>query len=107
MGNYLMSRSRRSDVRKQARLTYLATTKRFMTPHLNKEDIHRMAVGETRIALIQSKKFDSVIGSIFLAIAVKLITKLIEKWLDENLFSLDSISPQYTEGEPGYDPKTK
>tara|TARA_R110000765_G_scaffold125131_3_gene222661 strand:- start:90 stop:368 length:279 start_codon:yes stop_codon:yes gene_type:complete len=91
----------------QARLEYTATAKRFMTPSLNKEDIHRMAVGETRIALIQSKKFDSVIGSILLAIAVKLVTKLIEKWLDENLFSLDSISPQYTEGEPGYDPKTK
>lgn len=78
-----------------------------MSPQLNKADILQVAVAETKVALVKSKEFNSIIGSIVLAIALKLVTRLIEKWLDENLFTLDSISPQYAKGEPGYGPETK
>lgn len=102
MVNYLMSKERRVDVRSSARLVYLGTVRRFITPHLNKPEILRIAVGETRQTLIESKKFDSVIGGILLAVAMKMVEKLVEKWLDENLFNIESVPPQFTKGEPGY-----
>ena len=99
---YLMSRERRVDVRSSARLIYLNTVRRFITPRLNKPEILRIAVGETRQSLVESKKFKSVIGGILLAIAMKMVERLIEKWIDENLFSIESVPPQFTKGEPGY-----
>lgn len=100
--NYLMSKQRKEDVRSTARLIYLATAKRFITPHLNKPEIQRISVGEIRQTLIESKKFDSVLGGLMLAIAMKLVTRLIERWLEENLFSLKDVPRQFTKGEPGY-----
>ena len=70
MVGYLMSKDRRVDVRSSARLVYLSTTRRFITPSLNKPEILRITVGETRQALIESKKFNSVIGGILLSIAM-------------------------------------
>lgn len=107
MGNYLMSKQRRDEIRSTARWTYLNAVRRFTAPYKNKPEIKRMVIGETRVALVQSGKFESIIGGIMLAIATKLIVKLIEKWLDENLFSAESLSPSFTEGEPGYVAKTK
>ena len=100
--NYLMSRERKNDVRSTARLVYLNTSQRFITPHLNKPEILRISLGETRQSLVESKKFNSVLGGLMMAIAMKLVTKLIERWLDENLFSLESVPPEFAEGEPGY-----
>lgn len=102
MVGYLMSKDRRVDVRSSARLVYLSTTRRFITPSLNKPEILRITVGETRQALIESKKFNSVIGGILLSIAMKMVEKLVEKWLDENLFNIESVPPQFVKGEPGY-----
>ena len=107
MANYLMSRERRVEVRSTARWTYLNAVRRFTSPYKNKPEIKRMAVGETRVALIESGKFDSIIGGILLALATKLIVALIEKWLDDNLFSIESISPKFASGEPGYVAETK
>jgi hypothetical protein len=100
--NYLMSRERKNDVRSTARLVYLNTSQRFITPHLNKPEILRISLGETRQSLVESKKFNSVLGGLMMAIAMKLVTKLIERWLDENLFSLESVPPEFAKGEPGY-----
>ena len=100
--NYLMSRERKNDVRSTARLVYLNTSQRFITPHLNKPEILRISLGEIRQSLVESKKFNSVLGGLMMAIAMKLATKLIERWLDENLFSLESVPPEFTKGEPGY-----
>lgn len=102
MVGYLMSKDRRVDVRSSARLVYLSTARRFITPSLNKPEILRITVGETRQTLIESKQFNSVIGGILLSIAMKMVEKLVEKWLDENLFNIESVPPQFVKGEPGY-----
>lgn len=92
-------------MRSAARLVYIATSRRFAKPHLHKPEILRISVGETRQALIESQKFDSVIGGIMLSLAMKLVTKLIMHWLEENFFNLESVPPHYAEGEAGYAPK--
>jgi len=97
-----MSKERRVEVRSAARLVYLSTSRRFAKPHLNKPEILRIAVGETRQTLIESQRFDSVIGGIMLSFAMKLVTKLIMHWLEENLFSLESVPAHYAKGEAGY-----
>lgn len=81
---------------------YLGTARRFKTPALNKPDILRISTGEVRQSLIESKQYNSVIGGLLLAIAMKMVTKLIEKWLEENLFTVEAVSPHFQKGEAGY-----
>jgi len=102
MNRYLMSKEQMENVRAEARLAYVGTARRFMTPHLNKPEILRIAVGETRQRLVESKRFNSVLGGVLLAIAMKMVERLVEKWLEENLFSAESVPSQFTKGEPGY-----
>lgn len=105
--NYLMSEARRKDVRSTARLAYLETCSRFLNPCVSKPEIRRIAIGETRATLLNSGKFKSVIGGLFLAVAMKFVEKLIDKWLDEQLFSTTAISRLPMKGEPGYVSETK
>ena len=97
MTDFLMSKSRKDIVSAKARTAYLATSRRFITPHLNKPEILRLAVGETKARLIETKKFNSILGTLALSIALRLAERLIAKWLEENLYSYDAI--QNFEGE--------
>lgn len=97
MTDFLMSKSRKDIVSAKARTAYLATSKRFFTPHLNKPEILRLALGETKARLIETKKFNSILGTLALSIALRLAERLIAKWLEENLYSYDAI--QNFEGE--------
>ena len=102
MNRYLMSKEQMAHVRAEARIAYLGTTRRFLSPSLNKPEIRRMAIGETRAKLIESGRFNSILGGLLLAVAMKFIEKLIDKWIDEDLFTVDSISRTASKGEPGY-----
>ena len=73
-----------------------------MTPNLNQPEILRITLGETRQKLIESKRFKSVLGGVFLALAMKFAVKIIEKWIEDNLFTEASLPRYYTKGEPGY-----
>jgi len=73
-----------------------------MTPHLNQPEILRITLGETRQKLIESKRFKSVLGGVFLALAMKFASKIIEQWIEDNLFTEVSLPRYYTKGEPGY-----
>lgn len=102
MKRYLMSRQQAEDVRAEARLVYLGTCRRFLNPALNKPEIKRMTAGETRARLIESGRFGSVLGSLLLAVAMKFVERMIDKWLEENLFTVESIPRTPVKGEPGY-----
>lgn len=102
MNRYLMSKEQMENVRAEARLAYLGTTRRFLNPALNKPEIRRIAIGETRAKLIESGRFSSILGGLLLAVAMKFIERLIDKWIDEGLFTVDSISRTASKGEPGY-----
>jgi len=102
MNRYLMSKEQMEAVRAEARLAYLGTAKRFLSPVLSKPEIRRMAIGETRSRLIESGRFNSILGSLLLAIAMKFIERLIDKWLNDELFAVDTISRTASKGEPGY-----
>lgn len=102
MNRYLMSKEQMETVRTETRLAYLATAKRFLNPVLNKPEIRRIAIGETRSRLIESGRFNSILGSLLLAVAMKFIERLIDKWLDDELFAVDTIARTASKGEPGY-----
>ena len=102
MNRYLMSKEQMRAVRSEARFAYLATANRFLNPALNKPEIRRIAIGETRSRLIDSGRFSSILGSLLLAVAMKFIERLIDKWLDDELFAVDTISQTASKGEPGY-----
>ena len=91
MTDFLMSKSRKDIVSAKARSAYLATSRRFLTPHLNKSEILRLSLGETKARLIETKKFNSILGTLALSIALRLAERLIAKWLEENLYSYDAI----------------
>jgi hypothetical protein len=91
MADFLLSKSRKDIVLSKARLAYLETSKRFITPHLNKPEILRIAVGETKSRLIETNKFNSILGTLALSIALRIAERVIAKWLEENLFSYDAI----------------
>lgn len=102
MKKYMMSEERRNDVRSTARLAYLHTCNRFLNPALSKPEIRRIATGETRATLAQGGKFNSVIGGLLLAVAMKFVEKLIDKWLEEELFTNKAVQKTPMKGEPGY-----
>jgi|14BtaG_2_1085337.scaffolds.fasta_scaffold01417_2 hypothetical protein len=102
MNRYLMSKEQMGVVRAETRLAYLGTVKRFLNPVLSKPEIRRIAIGETRSRLIESGRFNSILGSLLLAIAMKFIERLIDKWLNDELFAVDTISRTASKGEPGY-----
>ena len=91
MTDFLISKSRRAVVLSKAKTAYLETSMRFDTPHLNKPEIQRIAVGETKSRLIETKKFDSILGTLALSIALRIAERVIARWLEENLFSYDAI----------------
>jgi len=99
---YLIKANRRRAVRKVAREAYLTASRRFTSPPENKPEILGMTVAESRAALVRSGEFDGILGSIMLTIAMHLVVALVEKWLKDNLFSSESLSPLFKEGEPGY-----
>lgn len=102
MKRYMMSEERRKDVRSTARLAYLHTCNRFLNPSLSKPEIRRISVGETRASLAEGGGFKSVIGGLLLAVAMKFVEKLIDKWLEEELFTNTKLSKSPVKGEPGY-----
>ena len=102
MNRYLMSKDQMANVRAEARLAYLGTSRRFLNPTLNKPEIRRMAISETRAKLVESGRFNSILGGLLLAVAMKFIERLIDKWIDEDLFTVDSIPRTPVKGEPGY-----
>tara|TARA_Y100000389_G_scaffold48812_1_gene44352 strand:- start:11563 stop:11958 length:396 start_codon:yes stop_codon:yes gene_type:complete len=91
MADFLLSKARKDIVLSKAQLAYLETSKRFITPHLNKPEILRIAVGETKSRLIETNKFNSILGTLALSIALRIAERVIAKWLEENLFSHDAI----------------
>ena len=92
MADFLLGKSRKDIVSAKARSAYLATSRRFLTPHLNKPEILRISLGETKSRLLETHKYNSILGTLALTIALRLAERLISKWLDENLFSYDAIA---------------
>lgn len=55
---------------------------------------------ELRRRLLDTGKFDSIIGSILISIAVKLALELIKYWIEQKLKSIPN--GDFQSGEPGF-----
>jgi hypothetical protein len=52
--------------------------------------------------LRDSPEYGGILNALLLSIATKLLTQIIEKWIEENL-SGEEVQSGYQAGEPGYE----
>jgi hypothetical protein len=97
-----VSRADREQARLIARDAYTKTASRFIYKSENRVEIKRLAVDEARKRLTREKRYKSLLGSLLLMVVMKIVTKLIERWIEENLFTLEQIPVDYEKTEPGY-----
>lgn len=98
----VLSRERRLRLRDIARQEYYIASKVVEDSDYREGRIKRLAVKNARQRLKDSREYGGFLNALLLSIAIKLITKLIEHWIDEKL-SASELGKTYKEGEPGYE----
>lgn len=99
---HVFSRERRLRLRDIARQEYYIASKVVEDSVGREDEIKRLALKNARQRLKDSREFGGFLNALLLSIAIKLITKLIEHWIDEKL-SASELGKTYKEGEPGYE----
>jgi hypothetical protein len=97
---HVFSKKRRSRLRDLAREEYYIASKLSANPD-NTAVIKKLAIRNARQRLVESGEYGGFFSAILLSIAIKIIIKLIEHWIDENLSASD-VPETYQLGEPGY-----
>lgn len=98
---HVFSKSRRVRLREIAREEYYVASKIVGDPEKNPSAVRRLAVGNARSRLAQTNEYGGFLNALLLSIAIKVITKLIEHWIEKHLSASD-VPQSYQEGEPGY-----
>ena len=96
-----LSKAKRIEVREIARQEYLVACRLHLNPARNAEKVFLMAQRSTTTRLKNARSYQSVIGAILLPIAAKLAVRLIEKWIEDQLFDAGELPRDYQLGEPG------
>jgi len=96
-----LTKAKRSEVRKIARQEYLTACRLHLNPARNAQKVFSMAQRSTATRLKNARTYQSVIGAILLPVAIKLAVRLLEKWIEDQLFDAGELSRDYQPGEPG------
>lgn len=88
-------------VRQIARDSLIEASYSESYPMHKEPQIKRKAIRMVREKLSKEEGFGGIFASILIAIAVRIAIRLIEDWIDKNLFD-QSIPAEYQEGEFGY-----
>ena len=99
----LLGTDRKQMVRRIARIEYLTACAVYLTPEERGKEIKAIAKRKIEEALRSKREYRGIIGAILLKIAIALAVALINKWIQDRLFSVDTLAAQYQEGEPGYE----
>lgn len=99
----LLGTDRKTTVRRVARIEYLTACAVYLTPSQRGDEITAIATAKLKETLSSRREFKGIIGGILLKIAMALAVALIKKWIEEELFSLDTLPSHYRKGEPGYE----
>jgi len=99
----LLGTDRKMVVRRLARIEYLTACAVYLTPSQRGDEITAIATAKLKETLSSRREFKGIIGGILLKIAMALAVALITKWIEEELFSLDTLPSHYRKGEPGYE----
>ncbi len=97
---HVFSKKRRSRLREIAREEYYIAS-RLSADASNLSVIKKLAIKNARQRVVQSGEYSGFFSAILISIAMKIIIKLIEHWIDENLLASD-VPKAYQLGEPGY-----
>lgn len=98
-----VDRKTKENARMVARSSFVEAANRFAHKSNGiKTEIKRLAVRDARDKLSSQRRFKSIFGSLLLMIVMKIVERLIEKWINENLWTFEQISPEYQKDEPGY-----
>ena len=97
------SKEQRVEARRIAREEYLTATAVFIDPSKHADQLKTQAVEATRKRLKEKRRYRSLIGALLLTLLVKVITKLIEQWIEEKLFSASEVPEEYQQSEYGYE----
>ena len=93
-------RSTRINVRTLAREAFIEESRKHSNPLDAAEDINSDALLLFSRKYKESKDFNSILSVLLTAVIVRLATRLIEDWIDKNLFN--SVGLIYQEDEPGF-----
>jgi hypothetical protein len=97
----LLRKNAREKIREIARQEYLVAC-RMHDFHSEKAVISRIARKNSVKRLRDSPQYGGILNALLLSIATKLLTQMIEKWIEDNL-SGDEVKSGYQAGEPGYE----
>jgi len=97
----LLRKNAREKIREIARQEYLIAC-RMHDFCSEKAIISRIARKNAVKRLRDSPEYGGILNALLLSIATKLLTQIIEKWIEENL-SGEEVQSGYQAGEPGYE----
>jgi len=97
----LLSKARRREIRKIAREEYLTACRLHLNPAKDAAKVFNMAQRSTHTRLKNARSYQSMIASLLLPIAIKLAMRLLETWIEEQLFDAATLASRYQPGEPG------
>jgi hypothetical protein len=103
----ILTRKDRQSVRSITREHYLTRCATADVPSASGEHIKEYTLKKVKQELKQSRRYQSVIGTLLLGLALRLAEKLIMKWIEEKLFSSEQIATTYQETEPGYESRDR
>lgn len=97
----LLQKNAREKIREIARQEYLIAW-RMHDFHSEKATISKVARKNAVKRLRNSEGYAGILNVLLLSIATKLLTQIIEKWIEQNL-SGEEVKSGYQAGEPGYE----
>lgn len=99
--NVLLSKARRQEIRKIAREEYLTACRLHLSPAKDSGKVFDMAQRSTHTRLKNAGSYQGMIAALLLPLAIKLAVRLLETWIEEQLFDAATLASGYQPGEPG------
>ena len=96
-----LNANRRRRVREIAREEYLVASSVHPNPKRQPEGIGDIAIPTATTRIKNAAEYQSIVGQLLAAIAIKLAIALIEKWVKEQLVG-QSVPKNFQPEEPGY-----
>ncbi len=96
-----LNANRRRRVREIAREEYLVASALHPNPKRQPEGIGALATNTAITRITNAPEYQSILGKLLAAVAVKLAIALIEKWVKEQLVG-QSVPANFQPEEPGY-----
>ncbi len=99
----ILSKKYRREVRTVAREQYLTRCASADVPSFRGPSIKEYAIARVKDELSLQTHYSGIVGTLLLALAMRLAEKLIQSWIEDRLFSESDLPINYQRTEPGYE----